>query len=251
MTLFRVFTLPDWTGYVQLTLPPIITYVYDKTPPSITVWACPDREIINRVTLAEGEIHKSADGTSLESTDLDSEAAVRPFTLIVDGDYWDPTLRSNLSIEPAKTSSSCLMRTTWPLQLESGKELEGLFVREDERLMMKILVRDNFDLNQDFEWTLDPANNPAAHNDFQNTDRFEAKEGDEHFLLNLTKKYGSDDSHWTGFSTWEDRLSGYIPVLETEGVAETKGRRCRVGAPRSQLCRRNGPQTPFGHQSLR
>ena len=217
----QVFQFP-WHDSVKLTLPPIITYVYDKTPPSITLWACPDRETINRVTLAEGEIHKSADGTSLDSTGLDSDDPVRPFTLIVDGDYWDPTLSSNLSIEPALTSSSCLLRTTWPLQMENGTELEGLFVREDERLMINILVRDNFDMNEDFQWTLDPANNPAPHNDFQNTDRFNAKEGDELFLLNLTKKYGTDDAHWSGFGTWQDRLSGYIPVLETEGVADPK-----------------------------
>jgi len=211
------------TNHVQIELPEMSVYVYDTTPPTFTVYASPDREKFNSLALLEGELHNPDVGT-VSSGGLDAQTPPRPYTILLDGDYWTPELAAGMLSACSTVASTENPLSSWPLHLDAGGQVEGLFVRDDERLVMTVLVRDNYDHNDDLSWRLAPADDPTvpAHLVFPPEAPLEVAECTDGspYLLDLTLRVAGDDAKWAGYTTAADRRSGYTIELFTDGVAE-------------------------------
>ena len=179
-------------------LPPLVTYVYDTTSPTLAVYATPRRGVKNRVEALE--------------IDMDSEDTPRPLLLSFYGERWADTLSTNYSGETVMVAKPEVIAADFPaLVLEDGTSTKGLFVRENERLELVIRARDNFDRAVDFDYMSDPENIPAPHNDYQDEDMLREDNGFDHWPF-LERIKEEDIGTRSGYSASVVKGSEIIPI---------------------------------------
>ena len=141
--------------------PPLITYVYDSTAPTISLFLSPARGEINRIEALE--------------IDMDSETRPRPMTVFLHGKQWDPSYSEDFDGFGATLGTNTLARTDWPLNLSTifgdpATPSNGIYVYEGQRVELNVLCCDNYDRASDLSYMSDPATIPAPHNDYRDSD---------------------------------------------------------------------------------
>jgi hypothetical protein len=167
-----VTTEPNRPSYVKEDFPPLITYIYDSTSPTVSLFVSPSRGEINRIEAIE--------------IDMDSETKPRPMTVYLYGKQWDPSYTELFDGYRAQIGSNTVARADWPLSLLNDEDnpvlpSNGIFVYEGQRLELNILCADNYDRAKDLGYMGDPENIPAPHNSFSDSDVLRKDTGTDHW----------------------------------------------------------------------
>jgi len=165
--------------------PPLVTYIYDSTAPTISLFVCPSRGEVNRLEGLE--------------IDLDSETRPRPMQMAVYGKQWHPAQNFEYEGFVANMAEGKIENVDWPLSLTDidgnpGPSTDGLYVFEGQRLELYVRCRDNFDKAKDLSYMSDPDTLPAPHNDYENSDMYREENGFDHWpFLTLVEQSAVED----------------------------------------------------------
>ena len=212
------------TSEVKEKLPPLITYVYDATAPTISMFISPRRGEINQIEALEIETDKQTSTTNPD----------RPMSVYLHGKQWDPAYTENFNGYGIHFDSTTLQRADWHLDLHDPLDeydltanpatpSNGLFVYDGQRLEINILCSDNYDKAKDLGY-MDPANQPG-HDDYDPETAVPAPHND-YKTADVLRQENSID-HWPFLQRVQSSVigtvSGFSATLMEDGVESELG----------------------------